>query len=333
MPINVIGALAQFAEERGLSAEKILAGAGISPLLLRTDRARVTEDQLVALVQQMWRVTDDELFGAGTHPMPRGSFRMLCYALVGTKDMRGALDRLDGFMRAIPAVPVRIDIPEDGDEFSLAVDLRPRRPSSQLSLVIGLGATARLFAWMLRRNLAPNRIELPFSRPDDDEFLRSLLDGPVVYDAGRAALVMDRSWLGSPMMRNEGDIDELVRNSPRALITRPRYQTSVGEQVRRMVRAGLRRGDVPNADQLAARLAMSPQTLRRRLAEEGTSAREIAEEVRRDAAIAALVDGSESVADLSERLGYSEQSTFTRAFRKWTGSTPAAYRRRGNTDA
>lgn len=330
VPINVIGALAQFAEDQGWSAEEILAGAGISPMLLKSDRARVTEDQLVALVRRLWRMTDDEIFGIGRYPVPRGTFRLLCYGLVGAKDMRGALERLAGFLRALPAFPLEVDIPEEGNEISIFVNLRPRKPSDQLSLVVGLGSTARLLAWMLRRNLTPTRIELPFSPPANDDLMRTLLDAPVVIDSDRAALIIDSSWLGCPIMRDESDIEDLIAHAPRGILARPRYQTSVADQVRGILEAGIRNGELPHADEVATRLNISQQTLRRRLADEGTSTRELTEAVRRDAAISSLVKGEEAIATLSQRLGFSEQSTFARAFRQWTGSTPGAYRRQGH---
>lgn len=235
MPIDLVGTLTQFADQRGWAVEDLLSSAGISPMLLRAERARITEDQLVALVQQVWRVTDDEMFGISRHPLPRGTFRLLCYALLGAADLRGALDRLNGFLRAIPAIPVEVHLPETGTEVAVVVTLRPRTDVDRLGVVVGLGASARLLARMLRRNLTLTRIELPFSRPPEVETLQMLLDGPMVFDADRAALVLDRSWLGAPLMRDERDIEELVTTSPRALLTRPQYELSTGEQVRRLI--------------------------------------------------------------------------------------------------
>jgi AraC-like DNA-binding protein len=69
--------------------------------------------------------------------------------------------------------------------------------------------------------------------------------------------------------------------------------------------------------------------MRRLLREEGTSVTRIREDLLRDAAITSLVRGEETVTQLSERLGFSEPSAFHRAFRRWTGSAPGAYRPRG----
>jgi AraC-like DNA-binding protein len=81
------------------------------------------------------------------------------------------------------------------------------------------------------------------------------------------------------------------------------------------------------AGEIAERLQISPQTLRRKLREEDTSLRQIRERMLRDAAIASLTTGAETVAALSQRLGFSEPSAFIRAFRRWTGTSPGTYRR------
>ncbi len=130
-------------------------------------------------------------------------------------------------------------------------------------------------------------------------------------------------------MRSEAELDAFIADSPAGLLVRPAHESTATDQVRRMVELAIRAGRpnaVPSGDDVAARLSISQQTLRRRLAEAGTSLREIRDQVLRDAAIMSLVDGDESIADLAARLGFSEPSAFTRAFRRWTGNPPSAYR-------
>ncbi|MGG8407039.1 helix-turn-helix transcriptional regulator, partial [Streptomyces sp. 12297] len=84
----------------------------------------------------------------------------------------------------------------------------------------------------------------------------------------------------------------------------------------------------PALGEVAGRLAVSPATLRRRLGAEETSYQQLKDQVRRDAAIAGLAEGGEPIAELAARLGFSEDTAFHRAFRRWTGTTPGAYRTR-----
>jgi AraC-like DNA-binding protein len=144
-------------------------------------------------------------------------------------------------------------------------------------------------------------------------------------------LEFDSRLLGSPNIRTEKDLEELLAEGPRQLLVLLDYESSVGEQVRHLLGAGLH-GQQLTADQVAARLSISPQHLRRRLHDEQTSFTQIREEVLRDAAVASLTSGSESTADLSRRLGFSEESAFRRAFRRWTGSPPGAYRKGDRSD-
>lgn len=94
------------------------------------------------------------------------------------------------------------------------------------------------------------------------------------------------------------------------------------------VRAGIE-ALLPSAtlSKVARRLGASPRTLQRWLASEGTSFAALVEEVRRARALA-LVEAGASIAEVAWMLGYSEPSAFHRAFRRWTGTTPAQWRAR-----
>ncbi|MGN6160531.1 MAG: AraC family transcriptional regulator ligand-binding domain-containing protein, partial [Marmoricola sp.] len=288
VPADVIDAAVRLAESRQWDVDAVLVDVGISPLLLRKGPLRLSEDQVVRLVQYVWNLTDDELLGISPHRLPRGTFRLLCYALLGASDLQDALDRLEGFLRAIPAIPLRIVHDESPGMFAIVLAIAPQDEISRLGVAIGLGTVSRVLAWMLRSNVTPLRVELPYPRPADLAVHRVMLDGPITFNATRAAVVVSDDWLTAPLMRDERDIDEFVASSPRALISPPRYQRTTCAQVRRLLETGMSRGSVPSVDDLAHRLAMSPQTLRRRLSEEGTSARQLSQDVRREIAVEAL---------------------------------------------
>jgi AraC-like DNA-binding protein len=95
----------------------------------------------------------------------------------------------------------------------------------------------------------------------------------------------------------------------------------------RVLRLLLQHHGSPSFDEIAARLSVAPRTLKRRLAGAGISFSELAEQARRERALLLLHSGSLSLDDVAERLGYSTVSNLVRAFRRWTGMTPSAYRR------
>lgn len=83
----------------------------------------------------------------------------------------------------------------------------------------------------------------------------------------------------------------------------------------------------PSLDRVATALRVSPRTLQRRLAEEGTSLQSEIEDIRKRMGTALLRDRSHSVEDIAFLLGYSEPSAFYRSFKRWTGATPGQFRR------
>ena len=83
---------------------------------------------------------------------------------------------------------------------------------------------------------------------------------------------------------------------------------------------------MPSLEAVSATLALTPQTLRRRLRDEGHGFQEIKDELRRDAAIALLAQPELTLLDIAMRVGFSDASTFHRAFKAWTGLAPGAYR-------
>jgi AraC-like DNA-binding protein len=97
-------------------------------------------------------------------------------------------------------------------------------------------------------------------------------------------------------------------------------------RVRDAIAAELRGGS-PRLESIARRLAMSPRTLQRRLADEGRLFNDVLDEMRVRAAKAYLARRDVAGAEVAYLLGFAEQSSFTHAFRRWTGQTPTEYRR------
>ncbi|MEM7423891.1 MAG: helix-turn-helix transcriptional regulator, partial [Pseudomonadota bacterium] len=84
---------------------------------------------------------------------------------------------------------------------------------------------------------------------------------------------------------------------------------------------------VPSVSAVADRLGMSGRTLQRRLAEQGHAYQDLVDETRHDLAKRLLQRTDYALAEVAFLTGFAEQSTFTRAFKRWSGQTPATFRR------
>jgi AraC-like DNA-binding protein len=110
------------------------------------------------------------------------------------------------------------------------------------------------------------------------------------------------------------------------LLDARRLRTGLAARVRDLIVARLRHP--PTLDDVAQVLHMSPRTLRRNLSVEGTSLRQLIDEVRATLAAELIRGGRLTVAEVSRRLGYLEVSSFSQAFRRWYGVSPRAYQSR-----
>jgi AraC-like DNA-binding protein len=321
--IQLIRAAIAPAAARGLDVGHVLREAGIPAALIDEDAARVTEDQAARVIQVLWSVTGDELVGLGPMVIPRGTFRMVTLGLIHTPDLRTALRRLIEFV----GIGIGFEVTElAGDAKTTRMIVSPggRTRADQLLGAIGIVVGHRFASWLIGREIPLTAVELPEPAPPHADYPTIFGVAPD-FDAPAASIAFDSGYLNAPVVRDEGDLAAFLRNLPGALLFRQDYHPTTSSRVRKMVE---RRPtpDLLTVEDVAKPLNVSAQHLRRLLRDEGTTFREIKEDVLRDAAIAALASGRETVDELSDRLGFSEPSAFRRAFRRWTGSPPGAYR-------
>lgn len=147
---------------------------------------------------------------------------------------------------------------------------------------------------------------------------------PVEPEAPRAEIVLPSALLARPIASGH---DALAAFFERHLDERVRSlsATTFAARVRDALIAELPRE--PSLARIARRLRASPRTVQRHLADEGTSLRALTDEARR-AKACALLEAGASIAEVTHLLGYAEPAAFHRAFRRWTGTTPEAYRAR-----
>lgn len=330
IPVDYLRACRTMARRRGWNIDDVLIAAGIAPALLDEGRSRVTAEQLALVVQKLWRRTDDELMGLGRGPVPRGTFRLICYGLISSPDLRTALTRCDEFVRVIPGLPP-ISVTVSDRSTRIAFDVPGADDPEHLFADTVLAVAHRFIGWVTGTRVPLLRVEFPYPEPASREDHDLIFGAPLVFDAVEAALVFGNEILSTPLVRDDEALAAYLLNSPADMLARRDYGSSLSDRVRRILEQGLR-GEWPSAQDVAGRLAMSVPTLRRKLADEGCSVSQIKEDLLRDAAIAGLVRGEETVEELSERLGFSEPSAFRRAFRRWTGHPPGLYRRSAGSE-
>jgi AraC-like DNA-binding protein len=321
--IQFVRAAMDPARARGLDVDCVLREAGIPAELVDQDGARVTAAQAARLIRTLWKVTDDELIGMGPKPIPRGMFRMVTLGLIHTPDLRTALRRLVEFAGIGMGFTVD-EVRDDGQATELHFDTDGRDGPDQLALAIGITVGHRLAGWLIGQQITLTSVDLTGPAPPHAAEFPRVFGVVPTFDAPRTAITFDSRYLDAPLVRSEDELFEFIRSQPNDLLFRQEYHPSTSSRVRKLIER--RAVDTVTVEDVARRLNVSAQHLRRLLRDEKTTFRHIKEEVLRDEAIASLVRGLETTMELSDRLGFSEPSAFRRAFRRWTGSPPGSYR-------
>ena len=324
MPAHRVREIARLAMRHGWDIEGALRAAGMPPPSLGRQYPRITKKTTTAVIQYLWRTTNDELLGAGPKPVPLGTLRLLAYALCSAPNLATALGRLAECRSALPGIPAVSMSSSDGAT-TLCIDVAGFTEPVDLLADVLLAWTHRAINWAIRRPLCLQRVDLPQRRPRGNTDYHDMFGAPVEFSTSRAALIFDSAALSEPIVRDQEEVEKFLRDSPSGIIAQFDFYSSHSDRVRRILEARLG-GRHCSADEIAAGVGMSRQTLRRRLRQENTSVTDIKEGVLREAAMASLAKGDETIAALSERLGFSEPSAFTRAFRRWTGEPPTSYR-------
>ena len=311
-----------------------LAEAGISADGPAQPDARVPAAAFARLWMAVARLLDDEFFGLDARRMKVGTFAMLCHALAGQATVGPALQlALRGFGLCFDDIGLALRTGGGMATVSISSRIAPgrhdadaqdaRRFADETLLVMLHG----LLCWLAGRRVPLARLDWGHPAPPHADEYRRMFSPLIRFDAPATAISFDARVLQAAVGVTPAGLKAFLRDAPQSVFLKQVVSTGLSDRARRQCRHALDRGDAaPTLALLARELRLSAATLRRRLEDEGASWGHLKDEVRRDLALQHLRDGRLSVGEIAARLGFNDASTFYRAFRKWTGSAPGAWR-------
>ncbi|MFO0682174.1 MAG: AraC family transcriptional regulator ligand-binding domain-containing protein [Sandaracinus sp.] len=259
--------------------------------------------------------------------VPIGAYGLLEYGMRASASVGDALQRLARHYTSV-STRVRAEVTIVGAHDALAFRRHPgvrfsrhwiEMPAAAIARRIGEGAGARTLLHEVRfRHPSPGR-------PHDARYVEAF-GAPVAFGASEDALVFADGALQASMSTAAAPVAASVDAELRALASREIFPDPTQMRVRAAIDRSL--GEGASLAHVARLLHMSPRTLQRTLAQQGTSWTREVDEARRVRAMAALSSGEDKTTSIATELGFSDASAFFRAFRRWTGTTPGSYRAR-----
>jgi len=317
-----VKAVCRAAEAAGCDSAALLAEAGVSLKTLQSPTARCP----LALSLRLWQVaiaaTQDPAFGVkvASH-IKHTTFHALSYGISASSTLKEAFERAQRYCH-LASDAVDYEFARCGAEYHFTIAPAEELCDETVDAVVG--AYLRMCRSLIGRDYVPLRIELRRPRPAKIEDFQKLLRAPLVFDAPQTRLVFDCESFERPL---DGGNPELARHNDAIALQylSQLERDNIEARVREVLTHRLARGE-PAQEEVADILNMSARTLQRKLGDAGTTYKEVLNDTRHDLALAYLSAPRHTVSDVTFLLGFSTGSCFTRAFRRWTGQSPSAWR-------
>jgi AraC-like DNA-binding protein len=318
------------AETAGVDPGPLYQVTGISPGAVPAGDVHVTIDRYYAMWEQILaklplpgfparaasasRVEDNELFGflaMSCESLGEAFARTARYRVLYVRGARWELQQEKDVTRLIwyswPGDPKRVGV-RAAVEFAMADMCSAAR---QLS----------------RTEVHPLEVRIAHDPIGDPGALRQFFKVQPTFNAALNELIFPPDVLATPIASFNSRLRDYFEEQCRELATNFAADAPVAARVRKDLMAAMDGGD-PSMEAVAARLGMSGRSLHRRLAEEKCRYNDLLDEIREEFAKRYLARGTVSASEVAYLVGFQSPTAFFRAFKRWTGQTPLAYRPR-----
>jgi AraC-like DNA-binding protein len=310
----------------GVSPAGLFRGTSLRRSELSRPGQRLAVPAMVELVERARRLTGEPALGIYFGLQMRISWHgYLGLAAMASQNVRQAIELAVRFMPTLTEA-VALSLETDGSKAALVIreqaDFGSARDAIVLALIVGIW---QLGCTLTGRQLG-GRVDVALPEPPYVRRFAGVTPGTLRFDRPDHRLIFDADTLMLPFVTADPAALQMTREQCERELDAVGFEGPFRDRVRGLALHG--GGGARTLVEVAAQLHVSSRTLKRRLAELGTSYSDILDEERKRRAIALLRTTTLTMEEIAERLGYSDVANFGRAFRRWTERTPGSYRRR-----
>ncbi|AKH70377.1 DNA-binding domain-containing protein, AraC-type [Spongiibacter sp. IMCC21906] len=296
--------------------------------LLKNDSARVPGVDFSNLLRDIMLETKDEQMGLGPSPLPLGSWATLAQLSIAANNLGEAIRRLARFYRLLPlGIDTRLDV--SGDVASFKMIKTADHPFPDYVFESFLFYVSRFSNWLINKLIPLISVDFCFSEtPHRSEYRNLFITSNVNFNCECSQFNFPRRYLNEPIRQDNYSLAKFLEHSNLSMVAQrtqhKNWRTKVQQQLI------LKLDQNPSVNDIAQNLGVHPHTLRSHLRREGVQFKDIKDQLRCEIAIDLLRKQGCSVAETAIKIGFSETSAFTRAFKKWMGVTPIMYKQFNN---
>jgi AraC-like DNA-binding protein len=245
-------------------------------------------------------------------------------------DLGGSYARAERYARVLTNVATyEVERVEKGAFMHLHRD-GPRRLGLRLSNEATIASIASISRQVVTREFRPLEVHFRHGAPRTTSEHEAYFGCPILFESDRDALLVSTETLETENRLGDESISRFFETHLEAELAKFGADQRLDEQVLNQISRSLSEG-VPKISDVAGHLCVSARTLQRKLADHGQSYQSLVDEARRRLSARLVAETDYSLGEIAFMTGFSDQSAFTRAFKRWEGQTPRSYRLRGRS--
>lgn len=315
-----LSGFAEFATSQGLNPAEILNEVGLPCDVLEYPETLISHLKFLKLLELCALRSGNQFFGLqfGLH-QGVGVFGPLLYLIRNAKSAGEALQELAHYYH-LHSGAAQVTLELQGEHVLLRyTPVDDNQPSMRQNVELTVGVGMQLMRTLLGSRWQPKAVLLQHAPVSEPATYRRLLGVIPQFNSPYNAWIFDTKLLESPLSAADETLHRLIQQHLDSLDQMSLHE--LPSKVQQLLRSFLPNGRV-SIEQIADYMSLSPRTLQRYLAEEGTSFQTLLDQTRQALATRYLRDSAISLTQLAGLLGYSDLSAFSRAFQRWFGQSP-----------
>ena len=312
-------------EHHGLDADAVFIEAGLDPTLLYDANARYPDEKIRKVWDFIISEINDQCVGLTVaeffHPT---SLHALGFTWLACQTLEEAFTRTIRYSRIITDIET-FTFDECDDGYRLTIHLPDNKPYFPFEdYDVAFAIVVRLCRLSLGKSFQPQKIVMQRPEPDCVERFNAFFRAPIEFSADSYEMYFSKQDMRRPFSTSNPELLHLTEKVIIDYLARLNQKDTVLRVKTKLIDI-LPSGTV-SSQGIADSLHMSERNLQRKLKEQGTSFKALLEETRRELAKAYLDNSAYSINEITYLLGFSEPANFTRAFKRWNGTSPSHYR-------
>lgn len=312
-------------DQQGINSRALFEAAGLDPKALADPNARYPLENTTRLWQLAAEATGDENLGLNVaRNINQTTFHAMGYSLLASPTLKEVFERLIRYFRIVSDA-AELEFLPSGKHYKFVIQMLPGslQPADE-ALDAMMSVLVRLCRALYGEHFRADKIRLRRPSPVDPSVFQKVFKAPIEFSADENAIYLDSTLLNKPLPSANA---ELARHNDEILARYAAHfdKQNIANRVHATLVEQLPHGE-PSQGKVADSLHMSLRNLQRKLSSEGTSYKEILNKTRHELALSYIKDRRYSISEITYLLGFSDTSSFTRAFKRWTSKAPTEYR-------